>query len=192
MGSDMDNLTIENASTKTTYQGKTGYYYQRMSVVANNNGKAAFNGYNWTGVTYHAGTSKIPSALTFNLVITMKAKNWKKLYAARPYLIYKYHGIVYTVYDNGKSADKYSSPYSWGTVYSTAFNYELDFFGIDDPTPQEAMIDNYLRTRIFAHDSDYGIDTATDWWKCFWFDTFDEFLDDDEYGSVYEDIFPSS
>ncbi|MBR2590236.1 MAG: hypothetical protein IKE65_04860, partial [Clostridia bacterium] len=145
------------------------------------------------------------ASLTFNLVITMKAKNWKKLYAARPYIVYKYNGIVYTVYDNGVSAGGEESSeeptdilYSNGMVFSTALSYELDFYGVDPLPADAAKVDNYLRTRIFAHQADFGDDHAAaavaeaagiNWWKYYWIDTFEEFYS--QYGFIYDDVIPS-
>ena len=177
MGYNPNNLTLENADASV--------YYQRMSVVKNNaNKKAAFDGDNWSGVTYHPydATLDTDTSLTFNLVITMKAKNWKKLYAARPYIVYKYNGILYTVYDNGVSAggeesyEEEPAPivYSNGTVFSTALSYGLDFYGVDPLPADAAKVDNYLRTRIFAHQADFGKDDVApavaeaagiNWWK---------------------------
>ena len=73
--------------------------------MANNSDKEAFTGNNWKGVSAHdddlGGSGK---TLTFNLVINVKARNWKKAYCARAYIKYVYNGVEYTVYDNSFSS----------------------------------------------------------------------------------------
>ena len=201
-----ENLTIENASKMTNYNGNAGYYYQRMSVVEKNASSGTFNGNNWKGVTFHAdgenGENKA-AALTFNLVITMKAKNWKKLYAARPYILYKYNGIVYEIYDSGCSAgelpegEEYEgmtpiARYSFGTVFSTALGY---MFEEAEGDGSSTAIERYMRTRIFAHQSDFGNDRADaaaaeaagiNWWRYYFYETFNEFYTD--YGTIYDAV----
>ena len=66
----------------------------KSSVVANNADKAQFN--DFSGVSYHSEEN----ALTFNLLINIKARNWTKDYCARTYIRYIYNGIEYTVYDS--------------------------------------------------------------------------------------------
>lgn len=84
-------------------QGKTNVY--QTSVVSNNSKNGTFTGNNWTGVSAHDDNlSEGGKTLTFNLVVNVKAKNWKKAYCARAYIKYIYNGVEYTVYDQSYSS----------------------------------------------------------------------------------------
>ncbi len=97
------NVINANENIANLEEGKTKVY--QTSVVANNSDKEAFTGNNWKGVSAHdddlGGSGK---TLTFNLVINVKARNWKKAYCARAYIKYVYNGVEYTVYDNSFSS----------------------------------------------------------------------------------------
>ena len=71
-----------------------------MSVADNNSDKGPFDGSNWTGVTAHEDTVLGGTTLTFNLLVNVKAYNWRSAYCARAYVVYNYNGHQYTVYDN--------------------------------------------------------------------------------------------
>ena len=96
--------------------------FVKMSVVENNRGKGAFTGDNRSGVTCHTIDGSNEAVLTFNPVISVKAKNWMMLYCARPYITYSYNGKQYTDYDNGISALAwgYDDTYSTGSVFGLA------------------------------------------------------------------------
>ncbi|MBR2591201.1 MAG: hypothetical protein IKE65_09815, partial [Clostridia bacterium] len=88
--------------------------------------------------------------------------------------------------------------YSNGTVFSTALSYELEFYGIDPLPADAAKVDNYLRTRVFAHQADFGEDdvdpaaaeaNGINWWKYYLYTTFDDFYK--AYAFVYDDVIPS-
>ena len=83
---------INNDINNLVYGAKDVY---QMSVVSKNTGE--FDGTNWNGVTYHSADN----TLTFNLVINVKAQNWKDDYCARAYVTYRYKGYEFTVYDEG-------------------------------------------------------------------------------------------
>lgn len=84
--------------------GKTNV--QKTSIVANNSGKSLSDIANWTGVSEHSndGLGGSGKTLTFNLVVNIKAENWKRAYCARAYITYIYNGRTYTVYDDGYSS----------------------------------------------------------------------------------------
>ena len=127
-----------------------------MSVPAQNSG--IFTGADkcWSGVSLHTrgeGASATNS-LTFNLLLNIKGKNWKKMYVARPYITYIYHGVTYTVYDGGDTAT--STIYSHCSVY-----YLADYFVtycVDPisglPYPGYERIVNYCNDRIISHGSE--------------------------------------
>ena len=69
-----------------------------ISVKSKNTG--AFDGSNWSGLTYHSEEK----TLTYNLVINVKACNWAEDYCARAYVTYSYKGFSYTVYDSAYSS----------------------------------------------------------------------------------------
>lgn len=90
----------------------------KTSVVSQNAGKAPYDdndNWNWKGVSVHEYSDFDPrteeditaTVLTFNLVINIKAKNWETNYCARPYITYRYNGLVFTVYDEGEQPDAY-------------------------------------------------------------------------------------
>ena len=148
-------------------------HYAKMSVVDNNAG-SAFDGSNWSGVTYHKNGDI--ETLTFNLVISMKAKNWKMQYAARPYITYKYRGVEYTVYDGGASSDQQSElaiTYSFGSVYAIA---AASISTNKDITSD--VVFNYVKKRIIANRDALGTDAATDWWR--WFNEYETFEENDQ------------
>ena len=160
-----DKLTLANVAKDN--------HYAKMSVVENNHtdriDNGAFNGSNWSGVTYHPKTTvRDVETLTFNLVISMKAKNWKKQYAARPYITYKYHGVVYTVYDGGAS-DQSAVTYSFGSVYAIA----AASISLYQPGEVSDTVLDYVNTRIIANRDDFGTDAATDWWR--WFNEYESY-----------------
>ena len=72
----------------------------KMSVASNNAANGNYDGSNWAGVSTHDDTYTDGTALTFNLVIKIKAYNWTKDYCARAYITYTYNGHSYTVYDS--------------------------------------------------------------------------------------------
>ena len=169
-----DKLTLANVAKDN--------HYAKMSVVDNNAG-SAFDGNNWSGVTYHKNGDI--ETLTFNLVISMKAKNWKKQYAARPYITYKYHGQVFTVYDTGASDQSGGDyQYSYGSVYAIAA--ETIMYG-GDP-----VVENYVINRFINHRSDFGEDDAQgiDWWRYYFATTWAEF-EQSEYGTAYKNALES-
>lgn len=85
---------IDSDIKNLVYGAKDVY---KTSIVSKNTG--TFDGTNWNGVTYHS----TDNTLTFNLVINVKAQNWKNDYCARAYVTYRYKGYEFTVYDEGYS-----------------------------------------------------------------------------------------
>ena len=169
-----DKLTLANVAKDN--------HYAKMSVVDNNAG-SAFDGSNWSGVTYHKNGDI--ETLTFNLVISMKAKNWKKQYAARPYITYKYHGVEYTVYDTGASDQSGGDyQYSYGSIYAIAA--ETIMYGVDP------VVKNYVINRFINHRSDFGEDDAQgiDWWRYYFATTWAEF-EQSAYGTDYKNALES-
>ena len=164
-----DKLTLANVAKDN--------HYAKMSVVDNNAG-SAFDGSNWSGVTYHKNGNI--ETLTFNLVISIKAKNWKKQYAARPYITYKYHGQVFTVYDTGASDQSGGDyQYSYGSIYAIAA--ETIMYGVDP------VVKNYVINRFINHRGDFGEDDAQgiDWWRYYFATTWAEFEQSD-FGTDYK------
>lgn len=88
---------LMNYERENLYLGASNVY--SMSVAGNNFTKnGAYNGSNWSGVSTH--TTDDGTALTFNLVLKIKAYNWTRDYCAKAYITYNYHGYTYTVYDS--------------------------------------------------------------------------------------------
>ena len=184
-----DKLTLENVEADN--------HYAKMSVVKNNENSGIFTGDNWKGVTFHEGeegSATNPDTLTFNLVIKIKAKNWKMQYAARPYITYKYHGQEYTVYDSGASDISGSNlNYSFGSVYAFAVN--IITTGVRDDVQSPYYVSkpvwDYIIDRIATHHDDIGRDDAIDeqgnskydWWQYYYCDTFEDYygFDKDNY-----------
>ena len=106
-------LVVDNVNTE---ENPSKVY--KTSVVSQNAGKAPYDdndNWNWKGVSVHEYSDFDPrieeeitaTVLTFNLVINIKAKNWETNYCARPYITYRYNGLVFTVYDEGEQPDAY-------------------------------------------------------------------------------------
>ena len=127
----------------------------RMSVVANNYGKAAFNGSNWKGVTYDQTAGL--KYLTFNLVIGIKNYNYPIVYVACPYIVYKFHGEMYVLYDRpiameeGEEETQYVDYFSHDSVLGLA-NKVKNATNVTIPTPMR----NYLQTKIFDFCDSYS------------------------------------
>lgn len=112
-------------------EGKTRVY--KTSVVNNNSGNGTFTGSNWNGVSAHDDTlSDGGKTLTFNLVVNVKARNWKRDYCARAYIKYVYNDKEYTVYDQS-----YSSR-------SVAYLAPL----VAESPAETAKVRNYCQTKI--------------------------------------------
>ncbi|MBQ6381937.1 MAG: hypothetical protein IJJ41_10135, partial [Clostridia bacterium] len=143
---DATQLTLEKAASDSKVAV--------MSVAAQNSG--IFDS-DWKGVSLHTrgeGSSTTYS-FTFNLLLNLKAKNWTKMYVARPYITYIYHGVTYTVYDGGDTAT--STQFSHCSVYYLAdwfVTYYIDpSTGL--PYPGYEKIVDYCNTRITSHYADY-------------------------------------
>lgn len=119
------------ANISNLEMGKTNV--MKTSVVANNKDKGTFTGDNWIGVSAHDDTlSDGGKTLTFNLVVNVKARNWKRDYCARAYIQYIYNGVEYTVYDNGFSSR------------SVAYIAPL----VAESSTETAKVKNYCTTKI--------------------------------------------
>ena len=130
----------------------------------------------WAGVTPHDDSGV--KQLTFNLLINIKEKNWKRIYAARTYITYKYHGKVYTVYDATKLEDNYFSARAvWYVAKATLAKYE-DVYPDDsyDETTQIGKMCKFLRDNITEKTAGIGESSnieafiqkhgnGSDWWK---------------------------
>lgn len=95
--------SLINNNIDNLYYGAPNVY--KMSVASNNSEKGNYDGSNWVGVSTHDdSTYSDGKALTFNLVVKVKAYNWAKDYCARAYITYNYNGQSYTVYDSDFSS----------------------------------------------------------------------------------------
>ena len=114
----------------------------------------------WAGVTPHQDSGL--TFLTFNLLINVKEKNWKRIYAARTYITYKYHGEIYTVYDG--TADDYGSARAVWYVASV----NLAMYG-EETEPYIVKMCQFLRENITEKDNIEPLiqsdGNGTDWWK---------------------------
>ena len=92
-----------------------------MSVVKNNS-SISDDIKKWIGVTCHTvnEAEKTVRYYTFNLIINILAKNWAKNYVSRAYITYRYHGITYTVYDEGAVIGTSGRTYYNENVYHLA------------------------------------------------------------------------
>lgn len=73
----------------------------KMSVKEKN-AAPVYDGTNWGGITKHEAQDG--THLSFNLVVNVLPENWKEEYCARAYIIYRFNGVEYTVYDEAFSA----------------------------------------------------------------------------------------
>ena len=135
-------MTIENSAADAKLA--------RMSVPAQNAAKGTFNKNtnNWDGVTYHVhnqGNESDNDQFTFNLVIQIRAKNWKYYYIGRPYMRYMYRGKLYTVYDNCASNGGEEGGYpSSNLVYGIA----------DEMVKYSDPLAWYAQAKIIDHNAD--------------------------------------
>ena len=152
--------------SKLDHWGSDNLYH--MSVAANNEGKSALDTTSktnsWTGVTAHQGEDG-SKTLTFNLLLNIKQRNWKRIYIARTYIIYKYHGQIYTVFDGYKQGQyKPSDRAVWYVAAAV-----LDDYDEGEETPAEyAHMVNYLKTKIVNENVEIAIQNAgkgSDWYK---------------------------
>ena len=88
------------------------------------------------------------------------------LFRSRPYITYKYRGVVYTVYDGGASDQ--SVTYSFGSVYAIA----AASISMYKDSASDVVL-NYVTNRIINHRNDFGTDAATDWWR--WFNEYETY-----------------
>ena len=137
--SSINKLVIGGKTDVTGIDGKT-YSISKMSLKSKNSARGNYDGSNWKGVT--ARTTNGVTKLTFNLVIAVRARNWNYYYAARPYITYKYHGVEYTVYDQGTTTT--GNPVSYNSVAYVANQVVND----NSVHPIER---NYFQTKIVDH-----------------------------------------
>ena len=160
---DLSKLVINNDDTAKI---------SKMSVPSKNSGAAPLNikaeSSTWAGVTPHQVSDS--TFLTFNLLINVKEKNWLRIYAARTYITYKYHGKIYTVYDAVKNNETISARAVWYVATETLERYD----GVEDPfiekmcqflkeniTEKKTGIGDYASIEEFIESEGNG----SDWWK---------------------------
>ena len=162
-----------------------------VTQEAQNGGRLVGAGGAWSGVSYFHNGGDDTYELTFNLVISILAKNWKMQYAARPYVKYLYHGVEYTVYDGGATGVGYEI-YSHSAVYSNVV------YGLTAGGESQAVLD-YCKERIIPHHNDFypatittKTDANTDWWEKF--DTWEgtgltwEAFSKSDFGVAYNEL----
>ena len=193
---DTDQLVLDSGDNKIATMSVVNNNAANGNVISVNDSTGRLNGENgeWSGVTFHPGdgSDEFPDSLTFNLVISIKATNWKMQYAARPYITYTYHGETYTVYDTGASAQGgqvLRPEYSCCSVYSLA-----SYIAVWNPDNPAAK---YCTDNILAHEAllyptsftaDKKSDEFTDWWKWIEGDTsWSDFINPNRVGSFYSD-----
>ena len=121
----------------------------------------------WAGVSPHQDSGS--TFLTFNLLINVKEKNWKRIYAARTYITYKYHGEIYTVYD-GTTDDYGSARAVWYVAKAT-----LEEYG-KETEPSIVKMCQFLRENITEKTAGIGESSnieafiqkhgnGSDWWR---------------------------
>ena len=114
----------------------------------------------WAGVSPHQDSGS--TFLTFNLLINVKEKNWKRIYAARTYITYKYHGEIYTVYD-GTTDDYGSARAVWYVAKAT-----LEEYG-KETEPSIVKMCQFLRENITEKDNIEPLiqsdGNGSDWWR---------------------------
>ena len=162
-----------------------------VTQEAQNGGRLVGAGGAWSGVSYFHNNGDKTYELTFNLVISISAKNWKMQYAARPYVKYLYHGVEYTVYDGGVTGAGYET-YSHSAVFSNVV------YGLTAGGESQAVL-NYCKERIIPHHNDFypatittKTDANTDWWKKFdiWEGTGETWaaFSSSKYGDAYDKL----
>ena len=147
----------------------------QMSVPSKNIGADPLNikadSSTWTGVTSHCKDGV--TQLTFNLLINVKEKNWKRIYAARTYIIYKYHGEIYTVYD-GINSNEGSARAVWYVAKATLAKYGTvdtqDYTpDYNDETTQIGRMCKFLRDNITEKEDIESLiqsgGRGSDWWQ---------------------------
>ena len=140
-GLDLDVLTLEGTQAQNSSVFK-------MSVVENNAAKPAFDN-NWKGATLEN------QDLTFNLVVAISRNNWKATYVARTYVVYKYHGDMFVLYDSPETVQG-AVRYSHDSVYNqTQKNLALS------NTPQS--VKDYLNTKIVSYCDSDSFSGYSDW-----------------------------
>ncbi len=140
-GLDLDALTLEGTQAQNPSVFK-------MSVVENNAAKPAFDN-NWEGATLEN------QDLTFNLVVAISRNNWKATYVARTYVVYKYHGDMFVLYDSPETVQG-AVRYSHDSVYNqTQKNLALSNI------PQS--VKDYLNTKIVSYCDSGSFSGYSDW-----------------------------
>ena len=155
--------------------GKDNIY--SMSVVHKNENSETFDfgENNWNGVTAHNKNNG--TTLTFNLLINVTQKNWKRNYAARTYIIYKYHGEIYLVYDKMNGGETISDRSVWYVAKAVLALYDEG----EETSPAALNMVNYIKEKIVRDDQkvekaifDYAkkqeprpMDYFSDWWKAY-------------------------
>ena len=139
-----DKLVIGGTTDIASASGKY-YDIAKYSVKDSNSANGVFNGSNWSGVTQRGTTDNY--SLTFNLLIPVYARNWNYAYAARPYITYKYHGVTYTVYDQGTTIGATGRTYSCASVAYIATHVVAN-------SQEPLATRNYIQTKIVDHLAD--------------------------------------
>ena len=194
--SDTSRLVLNSGDSKIASMSvvNTNAANGNVTAVNDSTGRLIGEDGEWSGVTFHPGdgSDEFPDSLTFNLVISIKATNWKMQYAARPYITYTYHGETYTVYDTGASAQGGQvllPEYSCCSVYSLA-----SYIAVWNPDNSAAK---YCTDNILAHeallyptrfDDNKKSDEFTDWWKWIEGDTsWSDFINPNRQNGFYKD-----
>ena len=198
IGSDPSRLVLDSGDPKIASLSVVGDKKTSNPVTqeAQNGGRLVGAGGAWPGVSYFYNGNNNYYELTFNLVISIRAKNWKLQYAARPYVKYLYHGVEYTVYDGGATGEM--ETYSHSAVFSNVV------YGFVDNAASSAEKAYCMHKIIPYHNEFYPADFEaektdenTDWWKKLdtWLvsgTTWEEFSNSDIYQDYIDLINPDS